>query len=154
MPAKKYKVTLSKEERELLLDLLSKGKAAAIKLKHAHILLKADQGEAGPAWDDKIIADAFNVHMSTVQRTRQSFVEEGLQAALNRKKRLEPPRCPKFDGEKEAHLIALACSAPPEGRKGWTLRLLADKMVQLEYFESLSHETVRGVLKKRNKALA
>jgi transposase len=149
MTAKIYKVTLTDEEREYLTALISKGKAAARKLTHAHILLKADQSENCPAWKDRRISEAFNVSIATVERVRKSFVEEGPVAAINHKKPCRT-RPVKFDGEKEAHLIALACSQPPDGHAERTLRLLADKMVGLNHFESLSYETVRQVLKKMN----
>lgn len=149
MPAKIYKVTLMPEEREYLTALISKGKAAARKSAHARILLKADQSENGPAWKDEDIREAFDVSLSTIERVRRAFIEEGVEAAINHKKPCGT-RPPKFDGEKEARLIALACSQPPDGFKGWTLRLLADKMVELNHFENLSHETVRQVLKKTN----
>ena len=153
MPAKIYKVTLTDEEREYLNALISKGKGAARKLTHARILLKADQSKSGPAWDDKHISESFDVSVATVERVRKCFVEESTEAALNHKKPCRTRRV-KFDGEKEAHLIALACSQPAEGHANWTLRLLADKMIELNHFESLSHETVRQVLKKRTQAVA
>jgi Homeodomain-like domain len=149
MPGKIYEVTLTNEEREYLTALISKGKAAARKLTHAHILLKADQSEDCPAWDDRHISEASNVSIATVERVRKSFVEDGTEAAVNHKKPYRT-RSVRFDGEKEAHLIALACSQPPDGYKDRTLRLLADKMVELNHFESLSHETVRQALKKTN----
>lgn len=145
---KKYKVTLTAEERQLLHDLVTTGKAAAKKLAHARILLKADAAPAGPAWLDQPIADAVEVSVATVERVRQRFVEQGLDAALNRKPRERPGREPKLDGRAEARLIAVACSAPPEGRKEWTMRLLADKLVELEAVDSISDETVRRALKK------
>lgn len=149
MPAKIYKVTLMPEEREYLTDMVSKGKAAARKLTHARILLKADQGENGPAWKDHNISEAFDVSLSTVERVRRAFIEDGFEAAISHKKPCRTRRV-KFDGEKEAHLIALACSQAPDGYSEWTLRLLADRMVELKHFESLSYETVRQVLKKMN----
>lgn len=149
MPAKIYKVTLTDEEREYLTALISKGKAAARKLTHAQILLKADQSENCPAWKDRRISEAFNVSIATVERVRKFFVEDGPDAAINHKKPCRT-RPVKFDGEKEAHLIALACSQPPDGHAERTLRLPADKMVGLNHFESLSYETVRQVLKKMN----
>jgi transposase len=145
---KKYKVTLTAEERQLVLDLVTTGKAAAKKLAHARILLKADAASGGPAWLDQPIADAVEVSVATVERVRQRFVEQGLDAALNRKPRERPGREPKLDGRGEARLIAVACSAPPEGRKEWTMRLLADKLVELEVVDSISDETVRRALKK------
>jgi transposase len=145
---KKYKVTLAAEERQQLHDLVNTGKAAAKKLAHARILLKADAAPGGPAWLDQSIADALEVSVATVERVRQRFVEQGLDAALSRKPRERPARPPKLDGRSEARLIALACSVPPEGRKEWTMKLLADRLVELEVVDSISDETVRRVLKK------
>jgi transposase len=149
---KKYHVTLTDDERSMLRDLLSAGKAAARTLTHARILLKADESRDGPAWSDEAIRKAFDVGLSTVARVRERFVEAGLEAALERHK----PRRDYghlVDGECEAHLVALACSAPPAGHQRWTLRLLADKLVEREYIDSISHETVRQVLKKTNSSL-
>jgi transposase len=145
---KKYKVTLTAEERQQLHDLTTAGKAAAKKLLHAHLLLKADAAEGGPAWPDQRIADAFEVSTATVVRVRQRFVERGFEAALGRKKQDRPSRPRKLDGAAEARLIALACSKPPEGRAAWTLQLLADKLVELQVVDSVCDETVRRVLKK------
>ena len=147
---KKYKVTLTAEERQQLADLTASGKAAAKKLTHARILLKADAADGGPAWTDDRIAEALDVSVATVERVRQRFVEQGLEAALVRKKQDHPSRPPLLDGAAEARLIALACSAPPQGRKAWTLSLLAGKLVELEVVEAISYETVRQVLKKMN----
>ena len=147
---KKYKVTLTAEERQQLQGLIATGKAAAKKLTHARILLKADAAEGGPAWDDPRIADATEVSTDTVARVRQRFVEHGLEAALTRKKQDRPSRERKLDGRAEARLIALACSAPPDGRKEWTMKLLADRLVELEVVGSVCDETVRRVLKKTN----
>lgn len=145
---KRYKVTLDAQERQDLHDLIAAGQAAARKLTHARILLKADAAEGGPAWPDHQIADALEVSVATVERVRQRFVEEGLDAALDRKRRERPAREVKLDGRAEARLIALACSAPPEGRAVWTMRLLADKLVELEVVDSICDETVRLALKK------
>ena len=145
---KKYKVTLTAEERQSLHDLIAKGKGAASKLTHARILLKADASEDGLHWPDWRIADALEVHVATIERVRQRFVELGFEAALERKKRETPPRPIKMDGRVEARLIALACSQPPDGRAAWTMQLLADKLVELEVVESISDETVRKALKK------
>jgi len=144
---KRYIVTLTEEERTMLLNLISAGKAAARKLTHARILLKADCAGGREGWTDAAISAALDVSPSTIARVRELFVEEGLEAALNRQK---PRRqyLRKLDGEQEAHLIALSCSTAPEGHDRWTLRLLADRMVKLEYVDSVSHETVRQVLKK------
>jgi len=149
---KKYHVTLSDDERSLLRDLVSAGKGPARTLTHARILLKADESGDGPAWSDEAIRQALDVGLSTVARVRQRFVEEGLEAALERRKpRREYSHL--VDGECEAHLVALVCSAPPVGHTRWTLRLLADKLVEREYIDSISHETVRQVLKKTNLSL-
>ena len=145
---KKYIVRLTEEEREQLRTMIGKGKAAAYKIKHANILLKADAD--GPNWSDERIAEAFSVHRMTAKNVRQRFVEKGLEVALNRKKRATPPTEKLLDGAKEARLIALACSTPPEGRKRWTLHLLADKVVELNIVNSISYETVRRTLKKMN----
>ena len=145
---KRYKVTLDAEERQHLHDLIAAGKAAARKLAHARILLKADAADGGPAWPDWPIADALEVSTDTVERVRRRFVEQGLDAALDRKQRERPPREVKLDGRAEARLIALACSAPPDGRAAWTMQLLADKLVELEVVDSISDETVRLALKK------
>jgi hypothetical protein len=145
---KRYKVTLEPEERQHLHDLIAAGKAAARKLSHARILLKADAADGGPAWPDHLIADALEVSTATVERVRQRFVEQGFDAALDRKQRERPAREIKLDGRAEARLIALACSAPPEGRAVWTMQLLADKLVELEVVGSISDETVRTTLKK------
>ena len=146
---KKYIITLTEEERQMLREMISRGKAAARKLTHARILLKADQSEGGPSWDDAAIAQGLEVGTATVERVRKRFVEEGLQAALVRR---QPRRQyhHKLDGDGEAHLIALACSEAPEGRSRWTLRLLAERMVALEYVEKLSKDTVHRTLKKTN----
>ena len=146
---KKYIVTLTQMERQMLQAMLSQGKAAARKLLHARILLKADAGAAGPAWGDDAIAQGLEVGRATVERVRRQFVEEGLEAALvRRRSRRQYQR--KLDGDGEAHLIALACQKAPEGRSRWTLRLLADRMVQLEYVDQVSYQTVRRTLKKTN----
>ena len=145
---KKYRVTLTAEERRDLQDLIAAGKASAQKLAHARILLKADASPGGPAWTDERIAEAVEVSRATVERVRQRFVEQGLEAALVRKPQDRPSRQPKLDGRAEAHLIALACSKPPDGRNGWTMQLLADKLVELEVVDSISDETVRRTLQK------
>ena len=154
MARKKYIVSLDLVEREQLHQITSRGRISARKLKRAHILLQADQStDGGPAWSDERISQTFHVDVTTVEKVRKAFVEHGLDAALERRKPSRTyPR--KFDGDREAHLIALACSEAPEGRNRWTLRLLADKLVELQHFESISHETVRGVLKKRLKTMA
>jgi len=143
---KRYIVRLSQEERKSLQALVSKGKAAAYKIKHANILLMVDANGLG--WTDQRVAEAVSCHVNTVARIRQQYVEQGLEAALQRKKREYKPRV--VDGEVEARLIALRNSAPPEGHARWTLRLLADQAVEREIVPAISHETVRQVLKKTN----
>jgi hypothetical protein len=144
----KYIVRLTEEERNQLKETVSKGKTAAYKIKHANILLQADAD--GPNWQDEAIARAFSVHLCTVGYIRKRLVEQGLEAAVGRKKQEKPSREPTFDGAAEARLIALSCSQPPEGYSHWTLRLLADRVVELEIAEKASHETVRQTLKKMN----
>lgn len=145
--AKKYRVTLTAQERSELEAMVSKGKADARKLAHARVLLQADEADEAPARTDPEIASVLEVSTRTVERIRQRFVEEGLQPALL-------PRPTKriyarvLDGAQEAHLIALACSKPPDGKRRWTLRLLAERVVELGYAEAVSHETVRRTLKK------
>ncbi len=147
---KKYKVTLTAEERQSLLDRIAAGKAAARTLAHARILLKADAADGGPAWTDDRIAEACEVDVRTVERVRQRFVERGFDAALDRKTQDRPSRERKLDGAGEARLVALACSTPPAGRAAWTLQLLADKLVELRVVDSIADETVRQALKKTN----
>jgi transposase len=145
---KRYRVTLTAVEREELGRLLARGKADVRKLKHARVLLKADESEDGLGWADERIAEAVEIGLATVQRLRRRFVEEGFAATLSPYhggKRLYGTR---LDGEQEAHLIALACTTPPEGHGRWSLRLLARRMVELEHGDTLSHETVRQTLKK------
>lgn len=143
---KRYIVRLAAPEREELEGLVSKGKANARKLVHAQVLLKVDAD--GPRWTDERAAEAFNVHANTVREIRERFVLEGLQSALNRKPQVRPSRERKLDGAGEAHLLAVACSQPPEGRVRWTLRLLAGRLVELQVVDGISHETVRQTLKK------
>ena len=145
---KKYRVTLTADERESLAGLIATGKAAAKKLTHARILLKADQADGSPGWIDEQLAEALEVSVATVERARQRFVEQGLEAALGRKRQDKPSRERKLDGAAEARLIALACSKAPRGRVAWTLRMLADKLVELKVVESVCPETVRKTLKK------
>lgn len=144
---KKYPVILTEEERVHLRQVMVAGTAPARKLTHARILLKADQSLDGPGWVDERIAEAVEVSQPTVARVRKQYVEAGLEAALNRRAPRRVYRR-KLNGEHEAHLIALACSAPPAGAARWSLRLLADKLVELEIVESVSPQTVRRVLKK------
>jgi len=145
---KRYIVRLTEAERERLRALTSKGKAAAYRIRHANILLKADAD--GPAWTDKRIAEAVGCHVRTVENVRCRCVREGLEGALERKEQANPRRERKLDGEGEARLIALACSEPPPPRDRWTLHLLADELVRLEVVESISPQTVRRTLKKTN----
>ena len=145
---KKYIVRLPREERESLEELVNKGKSAAYRIKHANILLAVDVD--GPGWSDQQTASAYHCHLNTVKNVRQRFVEQGLDAALHRKRQEWPSRQRILDGEKEARLIALACSEAPEGRTRWTLQLLADKLVELNIVESVSDQTVRRTLKKTN----
>jgi len=144
---KKYIVTLTAEERSMLEDMTRSGKAAARKITHARVLLKADVAAGGPGWPDEQIAGALDVSASTVRRIRLLFVEEGLDVALNPRpaQRAYPT---KLDGAGEAHLIALTCGAAPEGHARWSTRLLADRFVALGHVAALSHETVRRTLKK------
>ena len=146
---KRYIVSLSQGQHQQLKDLISVGTGPARTLAHARILLKADQGDHGPNWKDNDIAAALEVSRPTIARVRQRFAREGLAAALHRR---SPNRQYQriLDGWQEAQLIALACSSPPEGQGRWTLRLLANCMVELEYVDALSYETVRRTLKKTN----
>jgi hypothetical protein len=145
----KYAVYLTDAERARLRTLVGSGVAAARMLTRARVLLKTDQGEGGAAWSDAATAGALAVHPTTVARIRRQFVKEGLEAALERKR---PDRvyARTFDGEAEAHLVALACAKPPAGRERWTLRLLADEVVRLEVVETVSPETVRRTLQQTN----
>jgi hypothetical protein len=149
MPKKTFQVQLSLAQRARLRTLVSNGSSSAHTQIHARILLKADQGPDGPGWTDAMICSALDVSMSTVARVRQTAVQHGLDTALQRKL---PNRVytRSLDGAAEAHLVALACRTPPEGAGRWTLRLLAERMVELEYVEAVSHETVRQTLKKTN----
>jgi transposase len=146
---KKFPVILTQTERDKLKGLIAAGTAPARKLTHARILLKADQSPEGPAWVDEEVAEAVEVSQPTVSRVRKQYFEEGMEVALNRR----PPNREyhrKLDGYQEARLIALACSQPPEGQARWSLRLLADRMVELEVVEEISYQTVRRTLKKTN----
>ena len=150
--AKKYRIHLTGEEQEELKGLVSKGKAAAYRQTHARILLLSDENQAGGAMRDADIAQALKVGTATVERVRRRCVEEGLARALGRKEQVNRiPR--KLDGEGEAHLTALACSQPPDGRAGWTMRLLADRLVEREIVDNISTETVRRCLKKTGSSL-
>jgi len=145
---KKYVVRLSGEERERLEALLRKGKSPAQRLLKARILLKADVSDAGEGWSDSEIIAALETSASMVYRARKQLVEEGFEAVLSRKQRATPAVAPIFDGEKEAKLIALACSKPPKGRVRWTLRLLENKVVELNIVDRASDSTIGRVLKK------
>jgi len=144
---KKYPVVLTGPQRQQLQELIGAGTAPARKLSHARVLLKAEQAPGGPGWVDDAIAEAVEVSQPTVSRIRKRFVEQGLEAALNRR---APRRVyeRKLDGAQEARLVALTCSAAPAGHARWSLRLLADRLVELEIAEAVSYQTVRRVLKK------
>jgi transposase len=145
--AKKYIVTLTPAEREYLQQLTSKGKNPVYKVNHARILLKADTSQDGGGWSDSTIASALDISISTIERVRRRFVEEGIEMALGRHEpKARKPR--RMDGEQEAYLIALACSEPPEGKERSPLRMLADYLVEWGEYERVSHETVRQTLKK------
>lgn len=147
MAKKKYIISLSAEEREELEQLTTTGKVSAYKMNHARILLKADTNQHGGGWTDESISQALDISVATIERVRQRFVETSLEAALSRQ--VQQHRKPRrLDGEQEAHLIAITCSKAPEGYARWSLRLLAERMVELEVVESICHETVRQTLKK------
>lgn len=146
--AKKWIVRLTKEERARLTSIVRKGRTAAYKRRHAEILLRCDQGDHGPGMSDRAIADALDVALGTPRNVRKRWVEEGLDAALNRKKQKAPSRLRKLDGEAEAKLLALACTAPPNGRAKWTLQLLADELVTLEIVDSIAISTIHATLKR------
>lgn len=145
---KKYVVRLSAEERQQLEALIGKGKGPARRLLKARILLKADVSEAGPGWSDSKIMAALDTSASMLYRVRKQLVEEGFEAVLSRKQRTTPAVPRIFDGEKEAKLIALACSKPPKGRARWTLRLLENKVVELGIVDHASDSTIGRALKK------
>jgi len=149
MPTKKYKVTLTKEEREELTALVNTGKGQARRLRRARILLMADANQANGGWKDADIATALKAGVRTVERTRQKCVEAGIEAALNHT-RPQKTRPKSLDGQAEARLVQLACSPAPDGRDQWTMQLLADKLIELEVVETVSRETVRTTLKKTN----
>jgi transposase len=143
---KKYIVRLTREEREGLTALVSKGRASARVISHARVLLKVDAD--GPNWTDAQTAEALEIQTNTVAKVRQRYVEEGLERALNRKRPEQPSRPRKLDGAGEARLIAVACGDPPEGRARWTLRLLTGRLIELAIVDGISHETIRQTLKK------
>ncbi|SRR5712691_10085074 len=147
---KKYIVKLSQQQRQQLQGLIGAGHTSARSLTHARLLLKADQGEQGPGWSDEQISEALEVSVPTIERVRHRFVDHGLQDAVDR--RPQPPRPEKriLNGKHEAHLIALSCSQKPEGWTRWSVRLLADRMVELGEVEQVSRETIRRTLKKTN----
>lgn len=147
---KKYIVRLTEDERGSLTKMLAAGKSAARKLTHARVLLKADASPNGPSFTDQQIVNACEISARAVESIRQRFVEQGFDAALERKKQERSSRQVLLDGAKEAQLVALCCGARPPGHARWTLRLLADRMVELEIVDSISHETVRKSLKKMN----
>ena len=147
-----YKVTLTKEEREELMAIINKGTHSSQRYRSAYIILNADRGEFADRVTNEEMAKVLKVGMRTIDRIKRRFVEDGLDAALERKES-ERKYERKADGDVEAHLIALSCGNPPKGFGRWSLRLLADKMVELNYVENISHETVRTVLKKRFKTL-
>ncbi len=152
MPSFKYVIELSEQDKEQLTEIITAGRRTARTILRANILLASDKR------NDKYmtvaeIAEVYHTTATTVQNVRSSYCEKGLEATLNRKKRETPPVPAKVTGEVEAHIIALACSEPPEGYSKWTLRLLADKTVELGYIDSISHVTVSNVLKKTNLSL-
>ena len=151
MPKVRYHVRLSEDERKTLLKIVSKGSASAKTIMHANVLLAADENGEGGRKSEAEIAALFHVHPQTVHTIRSQYSEHGLQAALGRKKRETPPVAPKITGEVEAKIIALSCSPPPPGRSRWSLRLLADKAVELQYIDSISYVAVGRLLKKRTK---
>ncbi len=150
MPAKKFVVELEAAERARLEALISRGKATGKGILKARILLKADQGEDGPGWLDAEIVEALDTNLTMVGRVREKLVTEGLDAVLNRKQRATPPVAPIFDGEAQAKLTALACSTPPEGRARWSIRLLAEHVVERRIVPAAHFNTVGRALKKTN----
>jgi len=150
---KKYRILLSEEQRHVLQQVIAAGQAPARKLMHARVLLKADEGEHGPAWTDEQIHEALEVGLATIQRVRQRFLEQGLEDALNRRPQPERPEKRKIAGVQEAHLIALSCEPAPPGYQRWSVRLLADRFVVVETGEKLGRETIRRALKKMNLSL-
>jgi len=149
----RYRVTLTEEERKELESMTRRGKTHARRFIHARALLLCDAGVDGPAWNVSDVATALGVTSRAIEHLKKRFVEDGLEAALERKPREKPPREVIFDGAFEARLIALACSDAPDGRRRWTVRLLADKVVELCFAATVSHMTVQRVLKKTNFSL-
>lgn len=148
----KYKVTLTKAERDELETIVSKGTRPVSRVKDAMILLSCDEGDNATKYSNKVISNITRVSMKTIDRVKKKFVEEGFDAVMNpgKSKRVYVK---KFDGELEAHLVALCCSKAPDGYAKWSLRLLADKMVELQYVDEISHESIRQILKKTNLSL-
>jgi transposase len=149
----RYRVTLNEQERKELENLTKRGKTHACRVIHARALLLSDAGDFGSPWSVDDTAEALGVSTRTIEHLKKRFVEEGLEAALTRKAREKPPREITFDGAFEARLIAMACSDAPEGHRRWTVRLLADKSVELNFADSVSHMTVQRILKKTNLSL-
>ena len=149
MPAKRYRVKLTKEERDELTALVNRGKGSARRMRRARILLMADEEQAGGGWKDADIAKALGAHQRTVERIREKCVEEGIEAALNHT-RPKRSRSKTLDGAAEARLVQLACSAAPDGYERWSMQMLADRLIELEVVERVSRETVRTTLKKMN----
>jgi transposase len=149
----RYRITLTKQERNELETLTKRGKTHARRFIHAHALLLSDTSENGPSWSVADTAEALGISCRTIEHLKKRFVEDGFEAALERKKREKPPREVRFDGAFEARLTAMACSDVPEGHRRWTVRLLADKAVELNFAESVSHMTVQRILKKTNLSL-
>jgi hypothetical protein len=151
MPKNKYHVCLTKKERSILLDIISKGTTNAKEIMHANILLSADENSSKVHKSEMDIAVLFHVNPQTVHTIRRRYSQAGLDTAIIRKKRDTPPVEPKITGEVEARIIALSCGTPPRGRSRWSLRLLADKAIELQIIDSISHEAISRLLKKRTK---
>lgn len=147
MPVKKYSVILTENECNKLIKIITKGSASAKMIMHANVLIAADEGNTNKQ-SEKEIANMYHINPQTVHTIRKTYATQGLDAALGRKKRKTPPIQPKITGDIEAKILALSCSEPPEGRSKWTLRLLADKVIELQIVESISHESVYRLLKK------
>jgi len=145
----KYKVTLTRPEHEQLMDIINKGVHSSQQYRTAYVLLNCDEGQYGEKLTGKEISRVLKISMRMIDRIKQRFVEEGFEACVERKP-MSNTRLPKVDGDTEAHLIALSCSKAPDGFSRWSLRLLADKMIELKHVESISHETIRKALKKTN----
>ena len=150
---KKIVLKLTEEDRSSLQSSVVKGRVPGYEIKRALVLLACDCGDLGPCWPDGKIVEAYDVSIRSIQNWRKAAIEKGAPSALKRKKREVGPRPLKFKGREEAHLIALACSDPPEGHARWSLRLLADRVVELRIVDSASHELVRRTLKKTNLSL-